>query len=409
MRKKFLGFGFGAIQGGLFLYEAFQSGNFDQLAVAEVMPEVVDALRAAEGVYRVNVAGRAGITRHEVRGVTAWNPREPDDRQKLIAAAAEADEIATALPSVEFYGAGAPDSVVGILAEGLRRRQAGAARSACVIYTAENHNHAAEILWERLARQLGPAAEWAAEHVQCLNTVIGKMSGVVTDAAQIRAQELAPLTPRARRCLLVEEFNRILITRIGLPGFRRGIGVFEEKPDLLPFEEAKLYGHNATHALLGYLARLRGLQFMADARAEADLLKVARAAFIEESGGALCRRHAGVDALFTPAGYAAYADDLLERMLNPHLRDAIDRVVRDPRRKLGWDDRLVGVMRAALSENINPARYALGAAAALRMLAEQDPGAASGLPRQWQESGAAPAEVERIMRLIRAADASLRV
>ncbi len=407
MRKKFLGFGFGAIQGGLFLFEAFQSGNFEELAVAEIMPEVVDALRAARGVYRLNVAGPAGITRHEVRGVKVWNPSDATDRQKLIAAVAAADEIATALPSVEFYGAGAPDSVVGILAEGLRLRRAVSERRGCVIYTAENHNHAAEILWERLARQLGDAAEWAAEHVQCLNTVIGKMSGVVADAAQIRAQELAPLTPGAQRCLLVEEFNRILISRIALPGFRRGIEVFEEKPDLLPFEEAKLYGHNATHALLGYLARLRGLRFMADVRGENDLLQLARAAFVEESGGALCRRHAGADALFTPAGYAAYADDLLERMLNPHLRDAIDRVVRDPQRKLGWDDRLVGVMRAALSAGIIPGRYALGAAAAMRMLAEQAPAAAADLPRLWRDACAATAEAEEIMRLIRSADASL--
>ena len=215
------------------------------------------------------------------------------------------------------------------------------------------------------------------------------------------------MTPNSGRCLLVEEFNRILITRITLPGFRRGIEVFEEKPDLLPFEEAKLYGHNATHAMLGYLARLRGLPFMADVSAETDLVELARAAFIEESGGALCRRHAGVDDLFTPAGYTAYAEDLLERMLNPHLRDAVARVVRDPQRKLGWDDRLVGVMRAALAENINPARYALGAAAALRMLAEEDPGAASGLPEQWRKAGAEQAEMDRIMRLIYKADASL--
>lgn len=407
MQKKFLGFGFGAIQGGLFLYEAFQSGNFDELTVAEVMPAVVRDLREAGGVYRVNVAGRSGIVRHEVRGVAVWNSRVEADRAKLVAAVAEADEIATALPSVDFYGEDAPDSVVSILAEGLRLRSGAASRPDCVIYTAENNNHAAEILWERLERRLGDAAAWAAEHVQCLNTVIGKMSGVVTDAAQIRDQELAPLTPNSGRCLLVEEFNRILITRITLPGFRRGIEVFEEKPDLLPFEEAKLYGHNATHAMLGYLARLRGLPFMADVSAETDLVELARAAFIEESGGALCRRHAGVDDLFTPAGYTAYAEDLLERMLNPHLRDAVARVVRDPQRKLGWDDRLVGVMRAALAENINPARYALGAAAALRMLAEEDPEAASGLPEQWRKAGAEQAEMDRIMRLIYKADASL--
>ena len=134
MQKKFLGFGFGAIQGGLFLYEAFQSGNFDELTVAEVMPEVVRDLREAGGVYRVNVAGRSGIVRHEVRGVAVWNSRVEADRAKLVAAVAEADEIVTALPSVDFYGEDAPDSVVSILAEGLRLRSGAASRPDCDLY-----------------------------------------------------------------------------------------------------------------------------------------------------------------------------------------------------------------------------------------------------------------------------------
>ena len=45
-------------------------------------------------------------------------------------------------------------------------------------------------------------------------------------------------------------------------GFARGITAFIEKDDLLPFEEAKLYGHNAIHALIGYLAHERGLTLM---------------------------------------------------------------------------------------------------------------------------------------------------
>ena len=80
------------------------------------------------------------------------------------------------------------------------------------------------------------------------------MSGVVSSAAEMRRLGLEPLVPGFEKCVLVEEFNRILISRITLPGFERRIQVFEEKDDLLPFEEAKLYGHNAVHALLGYLA-----------------------------------------------------------------------------------------------------------------------------------------------------------
>ena len=39
--RTYVGFGFGAIQAGLFLYEAYRSGNFARLVVAEVLPDLV--------------------------------------------------------------------------------------------------------------------------------------------------------------------------------------------------------------------------------------------------------------------------------------------------------------------------------------------------------------------------------
>ena len=68
----------------------------------------------------------------------------------------------------------------------------------------------------------------------------------------------------------------------------------------------------------------------------------------------------GVDPLFTPAGFAAFADDLLVRTVNPFLRDTMERVGRDPERKLGWDDRLFGAMRVAHAAGIVPWRFAMG-------------------------------------------------
>jgi mannitol-1-phosphate 5-dehydrogenase len=232
-----------------------------------------------------------------------------------------------------------------------------------------------------------------------LNTVIGKMSGVVTDPGQIAEQKLLPMTPGVARAFLVEQFNRILITRIQLDGFRRGIEVFEEKPDLLPFEEAKLYGHNATHALIGYLLREAGGGFMSEAARDTRLMNLARDAFLLESGGALCRKYAGLDPLFTEAGYRAYVDDLLARMTNPHLRDAVERITRDTRRKLGWEDRLIGTMRLALGQGIRPDRYALGAAAAVRQLAAEESGSPAALLDQlWQDKGAEATGIRELVR-----------
>lgn len=395
-KRTFVGFGFGAIQAGLFLYEAHRSGNFGRKVVAEVMPDVVDAVRRAGGTYRLNVAMPNGIEAHEITGVEIYNPREATGRAALAEAIAEASELATALPSVKFYGNGSEGDVAWLLAEGIRRKEADPSLPAAVIYTAENHNHAAEILSETLERLSARSAR-----VQALNTVIGKMSGVVTDAGQIREQALAPVTPGAMRAFLVEAFNRILITKIELPGFVRGIEVFEEKPDLLPFEEAKLYGHNATHALIGYLLQARGAAYMSDVRDDPDLLRLAREAFLMESGAALCRKHAGVDPLFTIAGYTAYVDDLLERMANPHLRDTVERITRDPRRKLGWDDRLIGTIRVILGQGIEPSRYGKGAAAALRLL-EKEEGRAGVelLDELWSEAKATAAEKDEVRKRV---------
>ena len=323
-QRTFVGFGFGAIQGGLFLYEAWRSGHFQRLVVAEVVPQVVEAVRKNGGRYGLNVATPSGIERHTVGTIEILNPAVETDRQLLIEAVGQASEIATALPSVKFYGDGRPGDVVQILTAALREKARRGSLPAAVIYTAENHNHAAEILAASLEGALG--AGLATTRTQVLNTVIGKMSGVVTEPRQIAGQALLPMTPELMRAFLVERFNRILITKIELPGFRRGIEVFEEKPDLLPFEEAKLYGHNATHALIGYLLRAAGAGYMSEATRDPALLTLAREAFLLESGGALCHKYGGLDVLFTQEGYRAYADDLLERMTNAHLRDAVDRI-----------------------------------------------------------------------------------
>lgn len=402
MKKTFVGFGFGAIQAGLFLYEAHASRRFDRLVVAEVQPEVVGAVRKAGGRYRVNIATAQGVEIKDIPGITILNPSDPADRAALVAAVADADEMATALPSVRFYETGDSASVVSVLADGLARRRAQGEARHSIIYAAENHNHAAEILEAHLCRSLMVTAPVLRTCLQCLNTVIGKMSGIVADEAQIADQGLARLAGDTGRCVLVEAFNHILITRIAWDDFQRGIPIFIEKDDLLPFEEAKLYGHNATHALMGYLARTQGYDTIAAVRADARIVDLARTAFLHESGAALIRKYHGVDPLFTEAGYRNYAEDLLERMMNPNLRDLVERVVRDPRRKLGWDDRLVGTMRLALGQGITPKNYALGARAALAMLreSESEKDEVQLLDALWIEAKASVREKQQVKELI---------
>ncbi len=375
----YVGFGFGPIQAGLFLYEACRSGAFERLVIAEILPDVVSDIRNAAGYYHLNIAHADRVEHAELGPIAIENPTMPQDRERLIEAIAEAQEISTAIPSVNYYATDEDEDAASVtsgslhrvLAEGLRRKaRRGGPRA--VVYTAENHNRAAEILTSKVMSQI-PASEQEAvqAYVQFLNTVIGKMSGVITDTALIQARGLVPITPQAPRAFLVEAFNRILISKIRFPSpdFRRGAGAaFEEKEHLLPFEEAKLYGHNATHALGAYIGAVQGIERMAELRELPGALSFLRAAFIEESGAALIHKYAGLDPLFTEDGYRHYAEDLITRMTNPYLLDTVKRVGRDPQRKLGWDDRLIGTMRLALDAGVTPHRYAIGAAAALTQL-----------------------------------------
>lgn len=92
-------------------------------------------------------------------------------------------------------------------------------------------------------------------------------------------------------------------------------------------------------------------------------MRTARSAFHDEVGIALYRKHNQInDPLFTPLGMRAYADDLLARMGNPYLHDRVERVIRDPQRKLAWNDRLFGAMRLCLEQKITPVHLAKGAA-----------------------------------------------
>jgi mannitol-1-phosphate 5-dehydrogenase len=398
----FVGFGFGPIQAGLFAKEAFASGNFRRIVVAEIDPRLVEAVRSNGGSYQVNVARSDRIETVRVDGVELLNPANPAEAAALRAALGRATEIATCLPSVNFYDAAGDSSVIALMAAGLRDRTA----PATIVYAAENHNHAAEILEQAVTRRLpvGRASPLTGIRagtcpvrgegtrnlptVQFLNTVIGKMSQVVTNPREIVQRSLAPIAPGLDRAFLVEEFNRILVSKTTIPDFTPAIPVFIEKEDLLPFEEAKLYGHNAIHALLGFVGMLKGYAKMAEIKDDAPLMRVARDAFIRESGAALIRKHASFgDELFTQAGYRLYAQDLLERMTNPYLADTVARAGRDVVRKLGLSDRIFGTMTLTLEQGIEPKNMAIGALAGVALLLTN--AAEHGLPPElrslkWQ-------------------------
>jgi len=400
--KKLVGLGFGAIQSGLFVYEASRTGDYSPPLVVDVRADLIAGLRADGGLLRLNIARADHIDIVEIGPIEVADSTQAPDRALIIETIAKADEFASALPSVAFYRSEGANSPHLLLAEGLRYRTAP---EPLIVFCAENHRSAAALLEEAVLEAV-PEDEREAIRGRALyvDTVIGKMSGVITDTAEMRTLGLAAITSPLPSAFLVEEFDRILVSRVdpeaGL--LHPGIPVLREVDELAPFEDAKLLGHNATHALGAFLGQLLGLTLFADLREVPGAMDFLRAAFIEESGATLRARHADADPLFTEAGYEAFADDLLARMVNPYLADTIDRAARDPRRKLDWDDRLVGLIRLGLAEDIPTPRYAMGVAAGLDVLrrAESEGGHDADLLRAVWPDGLDSDEADAVLRVV---------
>jgi mannitol-1-phosphate 5-dehydrogenase len=92
---------------------------------------------------------------------------------------------------------------------------------------------------------------------------------------------------------------------------------------------------------------------------------------MREGQRGVCARHGA-----RAGGGEVLLQRTLHRFENAALNDTIGRVARDPRRKLGADDRLIGAARLAVAAGATPVQLPLVIAAALRFSDPLDPGSA---------------------------------
>ncbi len=169
--RRLVGLGFGAIQSGLFVYEAHRTGDYAPPLVVDVRADLVAGLRADGGHFRVNIARADRIEATEIGPITVADSTVPSEAQLVIEAIAGADEFASALPSVAFYRSETPSSPHRLLAEGLRRRTRS---TPLIVFCAENHRSAAELL-RRAVLDAVPVDERpaVAERARFVDTVVG--------------------------------------------------------------------------------------------------------------------------------------------------------------------------------------------------------------------------------------------
>jgi mannitol-1-phosphate 5-dehydrogenase len=353
-RPALVGIGAGAIQLGLWAYYARRAGA--RVTIAEVDAARVAAIRRTGGAYWINVARFDRIEPVLVRPVEILNPTVSGDRARLVAALRTATDVVTAVPSTKDYA-----KVSSLLAEGLTGRKRPVA-----VYASENEIAAAR----RLERAVFPVG--IPRGIGFADTVIERMGGPHLEPGFQRRVGIHPIAPGIRPALLVEDFDRIVVERAGIPrapGYATIYGSFLAVGDIRLYEELKLYGHNAAHFLLGCLAWLKGYRLMSEFNGDSDFGLVGVDALRHETGGWFRKQYRkSGDAVATDEGFERWVVQLSRRIVNPYLYDAVERVIRDPMRKLAWDDRIIGTMRRAIGAGVPPRRYALGVAAALRLL-----------------------------------------
>ena len=135
----------------------------------------------------------------------------------------------------------------------------------------------------------------------------------------------------------------------------------------MAFVERKLFTLNTGHAITAYLGKLAGHQTIRDAILDEQIRAVVKGA-MEESGAVLIKRY-GFDA----DKHAAYIQKILGRFENPYLKDDVERVGRQPLRKLSAGDRLIKPLLGTLEYGLPHANPVKGIAAAMHYRSEQDP------------------------------------
>ncbi|CCO47758.1 mannitol-1-phosphate dehydrogenase,NAD(P)-binding [Vibrio nigripulchritudo SOn1] len=165
----------------------------------------------------------------------------------------------------------------------------------------------------------------------------------------------------------VESFSEWIVDEQQFKGEIPDIAGMEKTDNLMAFVERKLFTLNTGHCITAYLGCLKGHRTIREAIEDPDIYKQVKQA-MKESGEVLIRRYG-----FDRNLHNAYIEKILGRFANPYLMDEVDRVGRQPIRKLGANDRLVKPLMGTIEYGTENQALLKGIAAALKYTNDADP------------------------------------
>ncbi|HDR1907164.1 TPA: mannitol-1-phosphate 5-dehydrogenase [Pasteurella multocida] len=317
-----------------------------QVIFADVNDHVIEQLKTQQ-TYPVKIVGDRLNVIETVSNVTGVNSKNETD---IIACFTEVDLVTTAV------GPNVLKIISSTIAKGLSARfRAGNTRPLNII-ACENMVRGTSFLKDNVFSYLTPEEQQQAE------TQIG-----FVDSAVDRIVPPVQFDPTNPLLVTVEEFSEWIVDKAQFKGTIPAITGMEQTDNLMAFVERKLFTLNTGHATTAYLGKLKGHQFVKDSIDDPDIREAVKAT-MQESGAVLIKRYG-----FDPHAHAAYIEKILTRFANPYLQDDVDRVGREPLRKLSYNDRLIKPLRGTLEYGLPNQHLIQTIASALAYRNENDP------------------------------------
>ncbi|MDC5704224.1 mannitol-1-phosphate 5-dehydrogenase [Vibrio europaeus] len=328
-----------------------------EVTFADVDTPLVDQLSHKQE-YKVKVVGTE-CQIETVTHVTAVNSASEDVIERIT----KTDLVTTAV------GPNVLDIIAKTIATGITKRFESGNESPLNIIACENMVRGTTHLKGEVYKHLD-------------NSLHGKADELVgfVDSAVDRIVPPAEAANDDPLEVTVESFSEWIVDEQQFKGEIPDISGMEKTDNLMAFVERKLFTLNTGHCITAYLGCLKGHQTIRQAIEDPEIRADVKQAMFE-SGEVLIRRYG-----FDRELHNAYIEKILSRFANPYLVDEVDRVGRQPIRKLGANDRLVKPLLGTIEYGTENQTLLKGIAAALKYKSEDDPQAIE-LQTSLQEHG----------------------
>lgn len=216
--------------------------------------------------------------------------------------------------------------------------------------TCENWKEPARILKEGVEAGIAPEAR------EYLDNYVGFTESVIMRSGIEAPKELLKKDPLI---VNVQNYWHLPVDAARVKGSLPDIKYMEHLTGFAGFLERKFYTYNAANGTTSFVGALLGYKVLAEAAHDERILKILDGVY-QETGNALSMKHG-----ISLEEQMAFAKTSLNKLQDYTIVDSIERNARDPQRKLGKDDRLVGSARMVLSCGIRPENLCTAIACAI--------------------------------------------